>query len=67
MITEFMVWELTLISMFTGILIGVVGTVVGYKILEKITKLEKKAQNYDDLERKFVELQKAHEKKESNK
>gem|GEM_PF-6052925 len=62
-----MVWQLTLISMFTGILIGVVGTVVGYKIMDRITKLETKAQNYDDLERKFVELQKSHERKEGHK
>jgi uncharacterized membrane-anchored protein YhcB (DUF1043 family) len=64
MITEFMVWEITLISLFTGILIGILGTIVGYKIMTKFEIMEKKSQNYDDLEQKFVALQKAHEKKE---
>jgi uncharacterized membrane-anchored protein YhcB (DUF1043 family) len=65
MITEFMVWELTLISFLTGMLVGIVGTVLAVKVMTRYNILEKKAQDYDALEKDFQAAQKLLNKKES--
>jgi hypothetical protein len=65
MITEFMIWELTLISFLTGMLVGIVGTVLAVKVITTYNILEKKAKDYDVLEKDFQAAQKLLDKKES--
>lgn len=64
--TEFMLWELTLISLLTGMLLGIIGTILAFNVMAKFNLMEKKAQKYDDLEQKFLALQKSHRPKEED-
>lgn len=55
MIDEFMLWELTIIAMLTGMLIGIVGTLLAMKVIARIAALEEKANKYDAIEKDLVE------------
>jgi uncharacterized membrane-anchored protein YhcB (DUF1043 family) len=55
MIDEFMLWELTMIAMLTGMLIGIVGTLLAMKVIARINALEEKANKYDAIEKNLAE------------
>jgi len=59
-----MMWEITIISLLVGMLIGIVGTILAVKVKDRIDALEKKTHETTAIEKDLAAVQKMLEKQE---
>jgi len=62
MITDFMIWEITFISILTGMLLGFIIAIVALKIQEKLNTYIEKSKKQDAIDRDLAVAEKISEK-----